>query len=290
MPQTATFAESEADRMILEDKSYYRVADLQDFSGARSSYFHKTIGGYHAAKLTRYNDLITRQIQPAIGRALQKAHDNAERLSILQQDSTLTQAEADSIDTRLFAGVDEPILNLLNTKYYLYGDYAEENPNAYGNAWFVDRINYVDNANQEMEALSAINPHTTAVAGEQFKSILGEATPVSGADKITLTEYAPDKLTFEAVSATGGIAVFSDIYFPWGWEATVDGTPTPIGRVDYTFRALRLPAGKHQVIFEFNPKSLTITNTIGIIAVIAIFLLSLLALGVWIKHIKQNSK
>lgn len=290
MPQTATFAESEADRMILEDKSYYRVADLQDFSGARSSYFHKTIGGYHAAKLTRYNDLITRQIQPAIGRALQKAHDNAERLSILQQDSTLTQAEADSIDTRLFAGVDEPILNLLNTKYYLYGDYAEENPNAYGNAWFVDRINYVDNANQEMEALSAINPHTTAVAGEQFKSILGEATPVSGADKITLTEYAPDKLTFEAVSANGGIAVFSDIYFPWGWEATVDGTPTPIGRVDYTFRALRLPAGKHQVIFEFNPKSLTITNTIGIIAVIAIFLLSLLALGVWIKHIKQNSK
>lgn len=275
LPTEESFSMTEADRRILADTTDYRVADLGDFSGARSSYFHKTIGGYHAAKLTRYNDLLTHMIQPAVNRLLQHAHDNAERLQKLQADSTI---DLDSIDTRLFAA-HEPVLDMLNTKYYLYGDYAEENPSALGNAWFVERVSYVPNANEEMSALSKLDPAVAAVADKQFENTLGAAAPKSAGDTIYLTQYAPDHLKYRANSAKGGIAVFSEVYFPWGWIATIDGTEAPIGRVNYTLRALRLPAGEHEVEFHFNPQSLNVTNTIGVIAVCLIFALCLAALA-----------
>ena len=282
------FVMTDADRAILQDTTYYRVADLQDFGGARSSYFHKTIGGYHAAKLTRYNDLLTRQIQPAVSRLMTTARDNAARLQALEQDSTLTQADIDSIDTRLFVGSDVPVLDMLNTKYYLYGDYAEENPNALGNAWFVDNIRYVDSANEVMDALSSLNPGKEAVAAVNFKEILG-ATSGNPEGSIKLTSYAPDRLTYSSDSRREGIAVFSEIFFPWGWTATIDGTPTPIARVDYTLRALKVPAGKHEIVFEFNPKSLSITNTIGVIAVCLIFTLCIFAIVAWGLRLKKNA-
>ncbi|MDE6272421.1 MAG: YfhO family protein [Muribaculaceae bacterium] len=275
LPAAESFAQTEADRQILQDTTYYRVIDLADNGGARSSYFHHTVGGYHAAKLTRYNDLLTHIIEPASRNLQAQASTNYQRLMDLAADST-REIHPDSM--RIFTA-DVPVLDMLNTKYYMMGDYAEENPNALGNAWFVGHIDYVNNANAEMQALATINPASTAVADAQFKSILGQATAVAPGDTIALTSYAPDRLGYRARSAKGGIAVFSEIWFPWGWEATIDGSPAEIGRVDYTLRALRIPAGEHEIIMTFNPRSLDVTNTIGVISVILIFLLCLFALG-----------
>lgn len=239
-----------ADRAILKDKSNYRVLDVQDFSGARSSYFHKTIGGYHAAKLTRYNDLIENQI----------AKNNTE------------------------------VLNMLNTKYVMSGDQYQLNPEANGNAWLVSRIDYVDNADKEMAALDSLHTKTAAVADSQFKGILGEAVVPSPGDTVYETSYAPDRLTYKASTAKGGIAVFSEIYFPWGWHATVDGKSVEIGRVDYVLRAMRLPAGNHDIELTFNPKSTQVTNALSITGVILIYLICGCALGLWIWHITANRR
>lgn len=284
MPRTATFAENEGDRYILQDTTSYRVLDLADFGGARSSYFHKTVGGYHAAKLTRYNDLITYQISPAIGRLNEEARNNMTRLQALQQDST---ANNDSIDYRLFTS-REPVLDMLNTKYYLYGDYAEENPYALGNAWFVSRIRYVATPNEEMQALSSLNPADEAVADETFRHILGETRPKAPGDTVTLTSYAPDRLKYRTRSTAGGVAVFSEVYFPWGWQVTLDGQPVEMGRADYTLRALQVPAGEHEVEFYFNPKSLSVTNTIGAVAVAVIFILCAAALAVRVLRLRNK--
>ena len=139
-----------------------------------------------------------------------------------------------------------------------------------------------------MDALSTLNPGKEAVAAANFKEILG-ATSGNPEGSIKLTSYAPDRLTYSSDSRREGIAVFSEIFFPWGWTATIDGTPTPIARVDYTLRALKVPAGKHEIVFEFNPKSLTITNTIGVIAVCLIFALCIFAIVAWGLRLKKNA-
>ena len=246
------------DEAILRDKSNYRVLDIPGFSQARSSYFHKTIGGYHAAKLTRYNDLIDRQISKN----------------------------------------NMGVLNMLNTKYIIYQDRDslgqpaglayDVNPGALGNAWMVDRLDYVDNADQEMAALDTLNTAVAAVADRKFSKTLGNATPKSPGDTIYETSYAPNKLTYKARTARGGVAAFSEIYFPWGWEATVDGTPAEIGRVNYVLRALRLAPGEHDIVFTFDPKSLHVTNTLGVTGVILIYILCAGALAVWLIKLKNG--
>ncbi len=222
-----------ADEAILKDKSHYRVLDIDGFSSARSSYFHKTIGGYHAAKLTRYNDLINEQISKG----------------------------------------NQGVLDMLNAKYILHSGTYEVNPGALGPAWWVDHVDYVADADREMRALDTINPGVTAVADRKFEKVLGQGAPVTAGDTIVMTSYAPNRLKYRAKSRKGGVAVFSEIYFPWGWTATVDGKPAEIGRADYVLRALRLPAGEHEVEFVFDPKSLSTTNTISVICVILIYLL-----------------
>ena len=276
LPQTESFAESAADREIMKDTSVYRVLDLQDFDGARSSYFHHTVGGYHAAKLTRYNDLITHLMRTAMQRMMQTAASNAARLQTLEQDSAAIAAET---DTRLFTEA-EPVFDMLNAKYFLYGDYVEENPGALGNAWFVDRVTYVDGAEAEMDAIRRLNPATEAVADKAFADVIGQAAPKAPGDTIYLTSYAPDRLTYRTRTASERPAVFSEIYFPWGWTATVDGTEVPIGRADYTLRALRIPAGEHEVVMEFRPTSLDVTNRLGVASVIGIFILCAAAVAV----------
>lgn len=283
LPQTESFAQTEADRQILADTSYYRVIDLADNSGARSSYFHHTVGGYHAAKLTRYNDLLSRLIEPARQRLMTEAQTNYQRLQALADDSI--PVDPDSM--RLFTS-DAPVLDMLNTKYYLMGDYAEGNPNALGNAWWVSKIDYVDNANAEMQTLAAINPATTAVADRAFEKVLGKAVAPAPGDTIYLSAYAPDQLAYKVRSKNGGIAVFSEVFFPWGWTANVNGAPAEIARVDYTLRALRLPAGDYDVTMAFNPKSLNVTNTIGVIAVIIIYLICAAALAAVVISIRRN--
>lgn len=240
LPET-TFEKTAADATILADTTQnYRVMDMQGFMQPRSSYFHKTIGGYHAAKLTRYNDLIERQI----------ANNNM------------------------------AVLNMLNARWFMMDDQqAQQNPDALGNAWFVDSLTYVKNADEEMKFLDNFNPATSAVADAQFKGALGEAKPTQPGDTIFETTYAPNKLTYHAHSAQGGLAVFSEIYFPWGWKATVDGKDAKIGRVNYVLRALQLPAGDHTIVFTYDPQEVHETEGLAKTSVYLILLLVVFAIA-----------
>jgi hypothetical protein len=235
------FTPRPADTQILQDKDMnYRVMDVQHFGEAMPSYFHKTVGGYHAAKLSRYNDLINNQI----------AKNNIQ------------------------------VLNMLNTRYVIVDDQSvQRNPDALGNAWFVDTLTYVDNADQEMAFLNDFNPATTAVADAKFKQQLGDAKAVQPGDTIYETSYAPNHLIYKSHSANGGLAVFSEVYFPWGWKVTVDGKPVEMGRVNYVLRALQLPAGDHEIDFKYAPDEVNKTQTWATIAVVLIYLLLLLALN-----------
>jgi len=235
------FAPRPVDTQILQDKDMnYRVMDVQHFGEAMPSYFHKTIGGYHAAKLTRYNDLINNQI----------AKNNM------------------------------GVLNMLNARYFIIDDQTvQRNPEALGNAWFVDSLTYVDNADAEMAFLDNFNPAHSAVADAKFRQQLGEARAVQPGDTIYETSYAPNHLTYKSHSANGGLAVFSEIYFPWGWKVNVDGKPVEMGRVNYVLRALQLPAGDHEIDFKFAPDEVNKTQTWARVAVIAIYILLLLALN-----------
>ena len=243
---TETVAPSASDLEILKDTTMnYRVLDPARMDKAEPSYHHKSVGGYHAAKLTRYNDLLEHQLNLA--------------------------------DT--VRGINWNVLNMLNTKYIVYPDTFIVNPEAYGNGWFVDKVVYVNNANEEMAALDTMPLQTQAVADNKFKGILGDARPVEPGDYIRETTYAPGKLDYDVNTKNGGVAVFSEIYFPWGWEATIDGKPAEIGRVNYVLRALNIPAGKHHVHFEFRPRRLEATNTLGVIAMSLIYVLCLGALA-----------
>ncbi len=240
-PYEETFEMTSADRRILADQSNYRVLDVKDFGGARSSYFHKTIGGYHAAKLTRYNDLIEHQIMRG----------------------------------------NQNVLNMLNAKYIMSGDSVEVNPAALGNAWFVSNIEYVDSPNAEMQALDNLDPAHSAVADRKFASILGNAIQTAPDDTIFETSYAPNRLSYKSRSARGGVAVFSEIFFPWGWDATVDGKKTDIGRVNYVLRSIRVPAGEHEIVMTFDPQSVKTTETVSLVALILIYVLCAGALVIW---------
>ena len=245
----AAFVPTEADLAILKDKSNYRVMDIPGFSSARSSYFHKTIGGYHAAKLTRYNDLIEHQISKG----------------------------------------NPFVLNMLNAKYFLSDGGYSENPDAFGNAWLVDTLTYVGNSKEEMEALSTLEHRNTAVADRKYADVIGTPLPIAAGDTIYETSYAPNKLTYKAHTANGGVALFSEVYFPWGWKATVNGKETPIGQADYVLRALRLPAGDSEIVMEFNPESVNKANGVAMASVILIYLLALGAIGRWIWKLIHNS-
>lgn len=241
-PETAeAFVATPADKQILADTAKnYRVLDVEGFSSARTSYFHKSIGGYHAAKLTRYNDLITRQINTG----------------------------------------NQGVIDMLNTKYIISGDSVIVNPGAAGNAWFVGRINYVEGADAEMSGLDSLDVATTAVSDKRFSKILGAAAAPAAGDTIFETTYAPNRLTYHSHAAAPRVAVFSEVYFPWGWQATIDGKPSEIGRVNYVLRALRVPAGDHTIEFTFNPQSVERAEGISIASVIVIYLLIIGALAV----------
>ncbi len=248
----ATFEMTPADKQILADTTQnYRVMDVQGFMQPRSSYFHKTVGGYHAAKLTRYNDLIERQI----------ANNNM------------------------------AVLNMLNARWLMIdASQAQLNPDALGNAWFVDSLTYVKNADAEMKFLDNFNPATSAVADAKFKGVLADAKPKQPGDTIFETTYAPNKLTYHAHSAQGGVAVFSEIYFPWGWKATIDGKEAKLGRVNYVLRAMQLPAGDHTIVMTFDPDEVHQTESVAKTSVYIILLLVLLALGWGIYSSIRKSK
>lgn len=259
VPET-TFVPTAADTKVLADKDKnYRVLDIPNLTQPRSSYFHKAVGGYHAAKLTRYNDLFERQIVPGVEKLI------------------------DGINERHTIDTIAPVINMLNSKYILLGDKDTDvfrNDQALGNAWFVDSIAFVNNADQEMKFLDNFNPAKVAVADVKFKEVLGSAARVSQpGDTIYETEYEPNCLTYHSHSAQGGLAVFSEVFFPWGWTATIDGKEAKIGRVNYVLRAMQVPAGDHTIVMTFDPQEVKDTEGVAKASVYSILLLVLLALG-----------
>jgi len=252
--KTAEYVKTEADEYILQDKALdFRVLNLSTdtFNENVTSYFHKSIGGYHAAKLQRYQELIDEHIYPEI-KLFSKSFDTA----------------------------DLNVLNMLNTRYFIIPDSSGKpmpfmNENADGNAWFVSEIQYVSNANEEIDALHSINPKQTAVVDRRFESALSlkEGTLTSVADaSVSMTSYKPNELNYKVHSENGGLVVFSEIWYP-GWKASIDGNPVEIGRADYVLRAINVPSGDHDIMMEFRPTSLKITDTISFIA-LALMLLS----------------
>ena len=235
---------TQTDRQILQDKSLdYRVLNLASntFNENETSYYHKSIGGYHAAKLRRYQELIDAYISPEMQKMMP---------AIAKAGGDMTKVNGDS----LF-----PVLNMLNAKYFIVPLQANqtvaiENPYVYGNAWFVDKVTYVKNANEELDALGKLNLRHEAVADARFQSQLGESKNQDSTSIVKLTAYEPNQLTYDVRSATGGIVVFSEIFYP-EWTATVDGKPVEIGRVDYVLRALNVDKGHHKVVLTFDPKS-----------------------------------
>ena len=257
---------TQTDELILRDQTLdYRVLNLatNTFNENETSYYHKSIGGYHAAKLRRYQEMIEHYISPEIQSLYGAVSEAAGDMTLVNGDSIC------------------PVLNMLNTKYFilpLQGGQTVpiQNPYAYGNAWFVDQLDYVQSANEEIEAVGKLDPRHQAVADARFKAQLGEAVPQDTASVVTMTSYEPNRLSYEVNSGKGGILVFSEIYYP-GWTATVDGEAVELGRVDYILRALHIQPGKHQVELAFFPKSVDTTETI---AYIAIVLLVLIVLGI----------
>ena len=256
---------TEADRRIKDDPTlYYRVLNLAPnvFNENETSYYHKSVGGYHAAKLRRYQELIERYISNQMGSA---------RDAIQTYYGDLTQVNGDSIWN---------VLNMLNTKYFLLAQQNIEvqNPYAYGNAWYVDKIDYVNNANEELDGLALADLRHEAVADKQFQQVLGDAVPQDSTSTVELTAYEPNQQTYKVQSAKGGVLVFSDIYYP-GWTATVDGQEVSLGRVNYVLRAMHIAPGSHEVVLSFFPKSIDTTETIAYAALVIIALLVLLLIG-----------
>ncbi len=268
---------SATDEQILKDKAPdYRVLNLatNTFNENNTSFYHKSIGGYHPAKLRRYQELI----DAYIGREMQNLMP-----AVAAANGDMTQVNGDSIF---------PVINMLNTKYFIVGlqnnqTVPLQNPYAYGNAWFVDKVTYVDNANQELDGMASINLRHEAVADRKFEQQLGTAVSQGATSMATLTRYEPNSLTYEVSSDKGGVLVFSEVYYP-GWTATVDGQPAELGRVDYVLRAMNIKPGKHQVVLDFHPASIRQTETVayaayGILGVLA-------ALGIFAEWRKRKNK
>ena len=267
---------TQTDELILRDQNLdYRVLNLASntFNENETSYYHKSIGGYHAAKLRRYQEMIEAYINPEM-QSLFKG--------VSEAGGDMTQVNGDSIC---------PVLNMLNTRYFIFplqgGQTVPiQNPYAYGNAWFVDKLDYVDNANDEIAAVGKIDLRHQAVADAKFKEQLGEATAQDTLSLVNITSYEPNRLTYDVSSDKGGVLVFSEIYYP-GWEAKVDGQPVELGRVDYILRALNIQPGKHEVELSFFPKSVNATETVAYVAYVLLLLLVLG--GVFMEYRRRKS-
>ena len=272
--QTQSFRQTETDKLILQDETLdYRVLNLASntFNENNTAYWHKSVGGYHAAKLRRYQEMIEEHISGEM--------------------SGLFKAVADAGgDMELLNPADFPVLNMLNTRYFIFplqgGQTVPlDNPFALGNAWFVDEVEYVNNANEEIEAIHGLDPTQIAIVDKKFESVIKSLSSDSTAT-IELVAYEPNYLKYEVSSEKGGTVIFSEIYYP-GWKSTIDGQEVAHGRANYILRAMNVPAGNHVVEFRFDPDSLHVTENI---AFIALGLLALLAIVTIVLKIKAYRK
>lgn len=263
--QTSTFTKTQTDESILQDRTLdYRVLNLASntFNENNTSYWHKSVGGYHAAKLRRYQEMIDHHIAP--------------EMQAVYTEIAQAGGRMDSVDASRFR-----VLNMLNTRYFILPagqgkTVPVQNPYAYGNAWFVNNVKYVDNATEEIDALNVILPTQTAIVDTRFKGMLHGVNEVSkdSLSMIRLCSYKPNLLVYESENTGDGVAVFSEIYYPDGWQVTIDGKKTEMARADYILRALYIPSGKHTIEMHFDPQSLHVTEGIAYGA------MSLLLLGV----------
>ena len=297
-PQTneQAFPQTEADRIICQDTdTYYRVLNLSvsTFNDNTTSFYHKSIGGYHPAKLRRYQELIEEHLQGEMSRI---------NVAVVETGGHLDACNGDS----LFH-----VLNMLNTKYVILGlkdggKMPVQNPWAQGNGWFVEQVEYVPDADAEIAALHNADLRKVAVVDKQFEGVLGEQTlsnsPLKGEDSgqeasplrgglegsVELTSYEANRLSYKVRSQQGGVVVFSEIYYP-GWTCTIDGQPTDIARANYVLRAIKVPAGEHEVIMTFDPQTVHVTEAIayGALIVLALMLIALLGLSFYRK--RQNA-
>ena len=273
----APIQETETDRIILQDKTdlgNYRVLNLASntFNENETSYFHNSIGGYHAAKLRRYQDMIDMYIAPEMGSLMQ---------AVAQAGGDMSKVNGDSIF---------PVLNMLNARYFILPlqdgqTVPVQNPYVYGPAWYVDNLTYVDNANAEIERVGKMDIRHEAVADKRFEAQLKTAVKQDSTSVVKLTSYMSDRLTYDVNSSKGGVIVFSEVYYP-GWTATVDGHPVELGRVNYLLRAVNVAPGKHKIELAFHPKSVTTTETIAYVAY-AVLLLAILLLA-YIEYRKKR--
>ena len=267
---------SNTDKIILQDKSLdYRVLNLASntFNENETSYFHKSIGGYHPAKLRRYQEMIEHYIAPEMQKTMQ---------AIMTAGGDMSKVDGRSI---------YPILNMLNTKYFilpLQGNQTAPvlNPYTYGNAWFVDKVTYVNNANEEIDKVGKIDLRHEAVADKQFETTLKASNAQGNVSQVELVSYAPNKLKYNVSSEKGGVVVFSEIYYP-GWTATIDGQKADLGRVNYILRALNVEKGKHTIELTFDPQSVHTTETIATVAFAV--LLILIALIAFLEYKKRKN-
>ena len=246
---------SETDKEILKDKTLdYRVLNMatNTFNENNTAYWHKSIGGYHAAKLRRYQEMIEAHIQG-------------------EMETLFTMIPEVGADLSKIDVTDTPVLDMLNTRYYIVplqqGATAPLfNPHALGNAWLVKEVKYVNNANEEIDAIHGMNPRETAIVDKRFaETVKQPAAMPDSLDNIVLKSYAPNALQYEVDTKQGGTVIFSEIYYP-GWRSYIDGEEVSHGRANYILRAMNVPAGKHTIEFVFDPQSLHATETIAFIA------------------------
>lgn len=248
-----SYQKTPADEYILQDKDLdYRVLNLaaNTFNENNTAYWHKSIGGYHAAKLRRYQEIIDYHIDG--------------EMNTLRQEVSEAGGDMAQVNPAGF-----PVLNMLNTKYFIFPAEGGKtipvlNPYAFGSAWFVSDVKYVNNANEEMEDIDKVNLQQTAIVDVKFKEELNgvQLAFKDSLSSITLTAYEANELTYKTTSAKDGVAVFSEIYYP-GWTATIDGKEAPIARADYILRVMNIPAGEHTIVMKFDPKSLHTTEGIA---------------------------
>lgn len=269
------FAKRPVDEMIHQDKDpYYRVLDLSvnTFNDSYVSYHHKTIGGYSPAKLQRYQDLIQYYITPELG-------------SVVDQ-LNAAMATATTVED-LERGIGyHKLLSMLNTKYIIFdGNTA---PVAYpypmGNCWLVQDVYMASSADEEIETIALIDPAKQVILAQKDEAVgkagITSSAKYSGEGTIALTHYAPNELRYKFSSQENQLALFSEIYYPAGWRATIDGVQADILRADYAFRALAVPAGEHEIVFRFDPQSFHTGATISRVTSAILWLALLGVIGV----------
>lgn len=246
------FTPTAADKQILEDKEHFRVLDLSGnpFNSARASFFHNSLGGYHGAKPRRIQDLYEYQISKG----------------------------------------NQEILNMLNTKYFILenqGQFlAQPNPEANGNAWFVEKVKFTQTSTESFLALKDFDSETTAIINKSFSDLVKkDKFDPAKTDTIYLKNHQPNKMVYEYSIKEEQLAVFSEIYYPHGWNAYIDGRKTPHFRADYVLRAMVLPAGKHEIIFKFEPQVVKTGSMISLVSCLVLGIL--LVSGIWVFYRKN---